>query len=96
MLTSKTRWMVRPTNQEQIEQLVEMLHVTPLVAALLVNRGLSDPEEARAFLFTEKQEFHDPFLFQGMERAVEIIRKAIDNKEPILIFGDYDCGATRF
>lgn len=91
MLTSKTRWIVQETKKEQMNRLVEALQITPLVASLLVNRGLTDPEEAKAFLFTEKQEFHDPFLFAGMERAVERIRTAIERGEPILIFGDYDC-----
>ena len=62
MLQSKTRWIVRSSNNEKITQLVDEIHVTPLVASLLVNRGLDNPEEARAFLFNEKQEFHDPYL----------------------------------
>ncbi len=91
MLKSKTRWMIQKTKQDQIDRLAEAIQVTPLVASLLVNRGLVEPEEAKAFLFIEKQEFHDPYLFEGMERAVHRIRRAIENEEPILIFGDYDC-----
>lgn len=91
MLKSKTRWMVKKARQDQIDILAESIQVTPLVASLLVNRGLVEPEEAKAFLFTEQQEFHDPYLFEGMERAVNRIRRAIENEEPILIFGDYDC-----
>jgi len=48
MLQSKTRWIVRSSNNEKITQLVDEIHVTPLVASLLVNRGLDNPEEARA------------------------------------------------
>ena len=44
MLKSKTRWIVRSSNNEKITQLVEEIHVTPLVASLLVNRGLDNPE----------------------------------------------------
>lgn len=91
MLKSKTRWMVQKNRQEQIDRLAEQIKVTPLVAALLVNRGLADPEEAKAFLLTDEQEFHDPFLFNGMEAAVQRIRRAIEDGEHILIFGDYDC-----
>jgi single-stranded-DNA-specific exonuclease len=90
MLQSKTRWIVRSSNNEKITQLVDEIHVTPLVASLLVNRGLDNPEEARAFLFNEKQEFHDPYLLNDMDKAVIRIKKAVDAKEAILIFGDYD------
>ena len=90
MLNSKTRWVVRSSNKEKVTQLVETIHVTPLVASLLVNRGLENPDEARAFLFNEKQEFHDPFLLKDMDKVVTRIKQAILENEAILIFGDYD------
>ena len=90
MLKSKTRWIVRSSNNEKITQLVDEIHVTPLVASLLVNRGLDHPEEARAFLFNEKQDFHDPYLLHDMDKAVVRIKQAVEAKEAILIFGDYD------
>ncbi|WP_338451505.1 single-stranded-DNA-specific exonuclease RecJ [Niallia oryzisoli] len=90
MLQSKTRWIVRSSKKEKVTQLVEEINVTPLVASLLVNRGLENPEEARAFLFSEKQEFHDPFLFLDMDKAVNRIKQAIEANEAIMIFGDYD------
>ena len=69
---------------------MDAIQVTPVVASLLVNRGLSDPDDAKAFLFNEKQEFHDPFLFRDMEKCVNRIHHAIEKNEQILIFGDYD------
>ncbi len=54
------------------------LHVTPLVASLLVNRGLDNPEDARDFLFNEKQDFHDPYLLNDMDKAVIRIKKAVE------------------
>jgi single-stranded-DNA-specific exonuclease len=91
MLKSKSRWVVRPSNKEKISELVEKIGVSPLVASLLVNRGLDDPDGARAFLFSESQAFHDPFLLKDMDLAVQRVGQAIANEEPILIFGDYDC-----
>jgi single-stranded-DNA-specific exonuclease len=91
MLKSKSRWVVRPSNIEKMNKLVEKINVSPLVASLLVNRGLENPDEARAFLFSENQEFHDPFLIKDMNLAVQRVQQAIANEEPILIFGDYDC-----
>ncbi len=65
------------------------MKITPLVASLLVNRGLDTVDSARYFLFGNDQ-FHDPFLFKGMDTAVQRIQEAIEKQEPILIFGDYD------
>lgn len=89
MLKSKTRWMIKPSNRDEIETLVKEMDITPLVASMLVNRGLNTVEAARYFLFGEA-EFYDPFLFNDMEKAVVRIQAAIQNDEPILIYGDYD------
>lgn len=90
MLKPKTRWMVQSADSNKIATLVEHLHITPLVASLLVNRGLEDVEAARSFLFVKKQNFHDPFLFKDMKMAVNRIKQAIDKEEKIRVFGDYD------
>lgn len=90
MLKSKTRWVVRQSDQEKVDILVEDLKVTPLVASLLVNRGIDTVESARYFLFEKEQDFHDPFLLKGMDLAVARIKEAIEKGEQILIFGDYD------
>ncbi|MBL4951273.1 single-stranded-DNA-specific exonuclease RecJ [Neobacillus sp. YIM B02564] len=89
MLKPKTRWVVRHSDHQLAESLANELNITPLVATLLVNRGFDTASSARFFLFG-KEEFYDPFLFNGMETAVKRIRAAIDQNEPILIFGDYD------
>lgn len=90
MLKPKTRWIVRQSNQESVNQLVNELNITPLVASLLINRGLDTVESARLFLFYKEQQFHDPYLLMYMEQAVDRIKEAIEKQEPILIFGDYD------
>lgn len=89
MLKSKTRWIVRKSDQQLVKTLENELKITPLVASLLINRGLDTVDSARYFLFG-KEQFHDPFLLKGMDTAVDRIRQAIENQEPILIFGDYD------
>ncbi|MFD0768144.1 single-stranded-DNA-specific exonuclease RecJ [Bacillus sp. CGMCC 1.60114] len=90
MLQAKTRWKEKCNNEELVGQLTNKLQLSPLVTSLLLNRGLDTEEKILDFLNTEQQEFHDPFLLEGMERTVERVQQAIQNGEQILIFGDYD------
>ncbi|WP_183254039.1 single-stranded-DNA-specific exonuclease RecJ [Anoxybacteroides tepidamans] len=90
MLTAKTRWDVKRPNIDKINELAQQLNIAPLVASLLINRGIDTAEAAKAFLYPAKQPFHDPFLLDGMDRAVMRIQQAIQTGERILVFGDYD------
>jgi len=71
-------------------RLAEALNVQPVVAALLVNRGLSDPVASRRFLSPALAEIHDPFLLMGMESAVARLATALKNGEKVCVYGDYD------
>ncbi|WP_459499307.1 single-stranded-DNA-specific exonuclease RecJ [Bacillus sp. C1] len=90
MLQPKTRWKEKSYNEELVGELASKLQLSPLMTSLFLGRGLDTEEQIVDFLNTEKQEFHDPFLLEGMDRTVERIGKAIQNGEQILIFGDYD------
>lgn len=90
MLQSKKRWKVLGEEKPLVETFVKELKISPLVANLLLNRGLNSLDEAKRFLYIEDMSFHDPFLMKGMELAVNRINKAIQEGEKILIFGDYD------
>ncbi|MBU7593702.1 single-stranded-DNA-specific exonuclease RecJ [Metabacillus halosaccharovorans] len=90
MLKANTRWMIQSSDETFIQNLRENLSVTPLVASLLVNRGINSVEAAQEFLDTDSQAFHDPFLLKDMDKAVQRIQKAIHNNELILVYGDYD------
>lgn len=90
MLASKSRWKVKVPNLEQIEELAESMKIAPLIASLLVNRGIDTIEAAKEFLYTDDQEFHDPFLMEDMDKLVQRVNKAVENDEKILVFGDYD------
>jgi single-stranded-DNA-specific exonuclease len=60
------------------------------IAQILVNRGVLSPESAHEFLFADLDNLHDPFLMKGMREAVARIRRAISEREKIIVFGDYD------
>jgi single-stranded-DNA-specific exonuclease len=64
------------------------------VAAVLVNRGYGEPAEARAFLSPQLAALGDPLLMRDMDRAVARLAAAIEKREPILLYGDYDVDGT--
>ncbi len=90
MLRSKTRWQQEQIDQDQIERLVAELDLHPIIARLVVQRGLAEQEEVKRFLSPSLTQLYDPFLLDGMATAVKRIRQAIEKKEKILIYGDYD------
>ncbi|MFD1772830.1 single-stranded-DNA-specific exonuclease RecJ [Paenibacillus rhizophilus] len=90
MLHSKTKWQSPVADPVQSRELARRLSVSPLVASLLVARGMSDPEEALSFIEGAVAEDHDPFLLKGMKEAVPRIKKALEEEEHILVYGDYD------
>jgi len=61
---------------------------------VLCARGFRDPASARRFLEPSLDDLHDPYLLKGMPEAVARLRRAIDAKEPILLYGDYDVDGT--
>jgi single-stranded-DNA-specific exonuclease len=90
MLQSKARWRFSECEESRVTELAQTLALHPLVARLLINRGMGDPEAARRFLRASVEDLHDPFLLDGMERAVQRIQDALARGEKIRIYGDYD------
>ena len=91
---SPKKWLVREPDQVSAAELTAALGVSPIVAGLLVARGHLAPDSARAFLKPSLDQLHDPFLMLGMSDAVKRLLHAIDNQEPVLIYGDYDVDGT--
>jgi single-stranded-DNA-specific exonuclease len=60
------------------------------IAQILVNRGVLSPESAHEFLFAKLDNLYDPFLMKGMREAVARIKRAVSEREKIIVFGDYD------
>lgn len=88
------KWVVRKTNHPRAAELAAQLGVSQIVADLLVARGYQHPDSAKNFLNPSRDQLHDPFLMRGMTEAVERLLRAIDQHEPILIYGDYDVDGT--
>ncbi len=86
----KTRWNVRRADPGLVDSLCTRLEIEPLVAQILVHRGLTDPEQAAGFLRPRLEDLHDPSLMLGIDRTVARIFRARDRDETVLIYGDYD------
>ena len=81
---------ITPEKQEEINKLEKEYNLNTLLATILVNRGITKKEEIEIFLHPTRHNFHNPFLMPDMEIAVQEILKAIESKEKIIIYGDYD------
>ena len=88
----KKKWLIKrkPENNELIVDLAESVGVSEALSTLLVNRGFTDEESAVSFIKKSQEKLHDPFLLNDMDKAVSRILLAIENKEKITIYGDYD------
>src|SRR3954447_25645790 len=82
-------WTLRPCPHRTAADLAQVLGISELTAGVLVRRGITDPEEARAFLDARDPE-HDPFLLGDMQVACEQIRAAVAGGRRICVHGDYD------
>ncbi|CUH94117.1 hypothetical protein P22_0179 [Propionispora sp. 2/2-37] len=82
------RWRLATVPEELQQELSAEFKISPVTAQVLINRGLTDKEAVRRFLYGE--EIYNPYLLKDMDRAVERIHLALSRQEKITIFGDYD------
>ncbi len=83
-------WQFNEFNKEEAVRLGEKAGISPLVAGILLNRGIKTPEAVHDFLYGSAEPFYDPFLMKDMPQAVKRIWQGIDGKERITVYGDYD------
>lgn len=84
------KWQIYETNNELVEKLMKEYKINRILATILVNRNIVEKEKIEEFLKPKRNDFYDPFLIKDMDIAVEKIIDAINNKEKITIYGDYD------
>ncbi|MCB2356309.1 single-stranded-DNA-specific exonuclease RecJ [Clostridium estertheticum] len=83
------KWLLRNTSKDVIS-LSNKSGVSPVVAKILINRGFDNEIDIRKFMRASIDDLYDPFLMKDMEKAIDIIKLAIENKEKIVVYGDYD------
>jgi single-stranded-DNA-specific exonuclease len=90
----RQRWSFVEPHPDEAAALAKAARLPLVLAELLVARGISQPAQAYAFLNPETAHLHDPLLMLGMEAAVQRLERAIHQREPVLLYGDYDVDGT--
>ena len=89
------KWLVKDApDQKVVERLKKEMNVSEIVAHMLVQRGITEFDDAKTFFRGTLKQLHDPFLMKDMHEAVKRLEKAISKDEKILIYGDYDVDGT--
>ncbi len=86
----KKHWVLEKENTKLKEKLAKTLGVSHVTAQVLINRGIENETEAELFFKSSLFDLPSPYLLMGMDKAVERIKTAIEKKEKIAIYGDYD------
>jgi len=94
-ISMEKRWVLKDRgDKELVNHLAGQLGIEPVLADLLVQRGITTFDGARAFFRPELSQLHDPFLLNDMQLAISRIEQAFQKKEKVLIYGDYDVDGT--
>lgn len=89
------RWIQKEIpSQEKVEKLSQAININHSLASILIQRGITDFENAKKFFRPSLDHLHDPFLMKNMDKAMDRMKQAIDSGEKILIYGDYDVDGT--
>ena len=86
-------WNYTPPTEDRIraaKELAEKIGMSPILADLLIQRGIKTESAAKRFFRPMLSELIDPFLMNDMDVAVDRLNDAMGRKEPILVYGDYD------
>ena len=90
-------WSYEPPSSDKIEAaklLAKELNINPVLAQLLLDRGITTTADAKRFFRPHLSELHDPFLMNDMDVAVERLNMAMGRKERVMVYGDYDVDGT--
>ncbi len=92
MAITAKRWVYPKEEADKImiEVFCELLRISPLVARVLINRGMTDTGDAKKFIEKSVSSLYSPYLLTDMDKAVKRIEEAIEKGEKITVYGDYD------
>lgn len=84
------KWTLKHKGKVKETELSKKINISPEISQILNNRGINDEKDAEIFMNPSLEYLRSPFLMKDMKKATERIKKAIENKERIYIYGDYD------
>ena len=84
------KWECYQPDENKVQELIKNYKINKVLAQILVNKNILTKSELDQYINPTRKDFYDPFLMPDMEKAVSRILKAIENKEKIMIYGDYD------
>ena len=84
------KWECYAVDENKVNELVEKFGISGILARILVNKNITQKDEIDLFMNPTRKDFHDPFLMPDMEIIVDRVLEAIEQKERIMIYGDYD------
>ena len=93
-MPEQKRWNILPVAEDKADALFHSLKIHPVLCRILTQRGLDDFNKAKQFFRPQLTDLHDPWLMKDMEKAVVRLLDAFNNREKILVFGDYDVDGT--
>src|SRR5687767_2580885 len=88
------RWKILAADEKEVVALQQSLKISHILTGILVQRGITSFEQAKSFFRPQLSDLHSPWLMKDMELAVARILQAFEQKEKILVFGDYDVDST--
>jgi single-stranded-DNA-specific exonuclease len=88
------RWNIVQADEKKAAALQQALNIHPVLCHILLQRGIETFDQAKDFFRPQLADLHDPWLMKDMDKAVKRIVAAINKKEKILVFGDYDVDGT--
>lgn len=84
------KWTLKYKGEVKETNLSKKINISPEISQILNNRGIENEKDAEIFMNPSLEYLRDPFLMKDMKKSTERIKKAIENKERIYIYGDYD------
>ncbi len=92
--TKEKKWIIKSDFSEEastaVAEISRELGIAPVIARLLYNRGYHDTASAKEFIYMESEMLSDPFEMRDMELGIARIKKSVDAREKITVYGDYD------
>ena len=84
------KWCIQEFDKVRVVEIANKFQISPLTAVVMYNRGIREDNDVEKFLSKDFKNLYDPFLLKDMKKAVDRIKLAVERKEKVTIYGDYD------